>query len=116
MPGVHHEPNEKTRKFVREAAVYGMNQEEIAGRLSICVDTLVKHYDYELYHYKYDVNMEVENIALKKVRKGDWRAIETWLKCKNKWAAAKPKEDSATDALAKSLIEKLQGLIGQNDK
>lgn len=103
----HHKPTDQTRKLVGDLTLHGQSQEDIAKRLSISVETLVKHYPYEIYELKHDVTCEIENIALQKARSGDWKAIKFWLQCRGGWAAARTVEEQQQAENEKSLIEKL---------
>jgi uncharacterized protein YjcR len=44
MQGVEHIPTEETRKLVRSLSAVGIKYVDIAGKLDISDDTLVKHY------------------------------------------------------------------------
>lgn len=107
MGGQRHNPTEKTKKLVGDLMLHGATQESIAERLHICVETLQRHYRYEMFELKYDVNCEIENLALEQARRGEWKAIEMWLKCKAGWVPARPPLDKDEADNTKSLIEKL---------
>ncbi len=115
MPGAHHKPTAKTKKLVGDLMLHGLSQEDVAKRLGIAVETLVKHYYYECYELKHDINCEIENLLLEKARKGDWKAIRLWLTCRAKWAPAKTPEELEEADQRKSLIEKILGKDSVNE-
>lgn len=93
MAGTHHKPTDKTRKLVRDMSIDGKTQEEMAKRLSISVETLVKYYDYEARHYKHDITYEIQDILIKKALEGKRWAVEKYLTCRADWAPARKPDD-----------------------
>lgn len=116
MPGVHHKPTQKTKKMVGDLTLHGVSQGEIAKRLGVAIDTLVKHYYYEIYELRHDVNCEIENILLKKARNGDMKAVKLWLTCRAKWAPARTLEEQEKVNAEKSLIERLLDKIPVDER
>lgn len=97
MGAPHHKPTDELRKFVSSLVMRGLNQEEIAKRLKICKETLLKHYEHEVYDTKIDMDCKIENLAYEKALSGDWKAIEFYLRCKAGWAPAKTLDEYAKE-------------------
>jgi hypothetical protein len=57
-----HEPTEKTKSIVKQAAAIGVPQEDIAKRLRICPNTLRKYYQDELFDGVYEANFNVGGV------------------------------------------------------
>jgi hypothetical protein len=104
-----HEPNDELRREVAACASYGFTHEQIALRLKISADTLVKYYKYELDNGLCDANFKVAgNLFKKAYLDEDLTAIIFWLKTRAKWREKDRDEDSAKiDSVIEKLIEKL---------
>ena len=59
MQGVEHIPSEETRKLVRSLSAVGIKYVDIAGKLDISDDTLVKHYKKDLEDGRIDANASI---------------------------------------------------------
>jgi len=102
-----HIPTEKSRAIVAGYCCAGYNQEEIAEFMDIHVNTLAKHYRFELKTAK---SSKIRRVGLKAYRlamKGDTKMIEFILKTQGKWAAAKAPEEDEKDKKMQTLMEKV---------
>lgn len=89
----HHKPTDATRKLVRDMSVDHKSQEEIAKRMHISVDTLIKYYEYEVRHYKHDITYQIQDILIDAALKGKRWAVEKYLTCRADWAPYRRPEE-----------------------
>lgn len=104
-----HVPTERTKAIVEAYSLAGWNQDVIAKRLDICINTLYKHYRAELDEYKYDKLAVIAGCAYKMALDGNEKMIEMFLKCQARWSPYKPPEErpTTTETLLEKLLEKL---------
>lgn len=91
-----HEPTDKDRKQVEAMTSYGIPEADIARVLGIHVDTLSKHYRYELDtgHIKAN-SMIAQSLYQKALGNGNGAvaACIFWLKVRCKWVEPRPWEE-----------------------
>jgi predicted transcriptional regulator len=101
-----HVPSDKTRAEVAALTSFGNTQEEIASYLGICVDTLAKHYRYELDTAVTKANAAVANKLYRKaVEQDDLSAQIFWLKTRARWRTQDHKDDAAKKSHSEQLFE-----------
>lgn len=105
--GVEHVPTVESRAKVLGFACAGFTQERIANYFDIAVNTLRKHYKYELEDAKLDRTMQLGDNLFKDALEGDKQSREFWLKCQGGWSYAKSQEDKDKDDKQITLMEKL---------
>lgn len=114
MARPEHKPTDEYRKIVSDMILNDSSQEDIAKRLHICKETLIKYYNYEVFQSRVDTTVKIQNILLEKAYEGKRWAIELFLKAKAGWALAKPKEDAPLTQ--ESIIDCFKAYIkAQND-
>tara|TARA_B100001939_G_scaffold39718_1_gene30954 strand:+ start:4086 stop:4430 length:345 start_codon:yes stop_codon:yes gene_type:complete len=80
-----HEPTDKNKTIVNSLASYGIPHEDIASKLNISADTLVKYYKKELDDGRIDANAEVAKTLMQQIRKGNTLASIFYLKTRAGW-------------------------------
>lgn len=80
-----HEPTEKTKVQVLQAAGLGLPHEQIGALIGICDKTLRKHYEIELGLGKAQASAKVANSLFNKAIKGDTTAAIWWTKAQMGW-------------------------------
>ena len=79
MQGVEHNPTEETRKLVRSLSAVGIKYVDIAGKLDIGDDTLVKHYKKDLEDGRIDANASIGQTLFQQAKNGNTAAAIFWL-------------------------------------
>ncbi len=82
--GREHVPDRKTRAYVVRRKVGGATHQQIADRLDISTETLVKHYDIELQAEEEAID-KVAGVMYKRAFEGDVTAGKFILERKGKW-------------------------------
>lgn len=114
MPNPPHEPTDKTRAEVAALTSFGNTQEEIASYIGICVDTLAKHYRYELDTSVIRANAQVARALFNKaIAQDDLSAQTFWLKTRARWRTADQEKEKEVDNTA-VLVKILKGEIKVN--
>lgn len=85
MQGVEHIPTEETRKLVRSLSAVGIKYVDIAGKLEISDDTLVKHYKKDLEDGRTDANASIGQTLFQQAKNGNTAAAIFWLKTRAGW-------------------------------
>jgi hypothetical protein len=85
MQGVEHIPSEETRKLVRSLSAVGIKYVDIAGKLDISDDTLVKHYKKDLENGRIDANASIGQTLFQQAKDGNTAAAIFWLKTRAHW-------------------------------
>ena len=85
MQGKEHIPTEETMKLVRTLAAVGITYEDIASKLEINADTLVKYYRKELDDGRIDANASIGQTLFQQAKNGNTSAAIFWLKTRAKW-------------------------------
>jgi hypothetical protein len=85
MQGVEHIPTEETRKLVRSLSAVGIRYVDIASKLEISDDTLVKHYKKDLEDGRIDANASIGQTLFQQAKNGNTAAAIFWLKTRAQW-------------------------------
>ena len=85
MQGVEHIPTEETRQLVRSLSAVGIKYVDIAGKLEISDDTLVKHYKKDLEDGRIDANASIGQTLFQQAKNGNTAAAIFWLKTRANW-------------------------------
>jgi transposase len=83
--GKEHIPSEESRKLAKGLAAVGVTHEDIASKLSISADTLVKYYKKELDDGRIDANSAVAKGLFQQAKSGNTAAAIFWLKTRAGW-------------------------------
>lgn len=75
----------ETRKLARALASVGITYEDIASKIGISHETLVKHYKQELADGRIDANAQVAKGLFEQARAGNTAAAIFWLKTRAGW-------------------------------
>jgi hypothetical protein len=97
MQGVEHIPTEETKKLVRSLSAVGIKYVDIAGKLDISDDTLVKHYKKDLEDGRVDANASIGQTLFQQAKNGNTAAAIFWLKTRAQWKETSALEVSGTD-------------------
>lgn len=89
-------PTEESRKLVRTLAAVGIRFEDIASKLEIGQDTLVKYYRRELDEGRIDANASIGKTLFEQAKAGNTAAAIFWLKTRAGW-----KETAVTEVTGK---------------
>jgi hypothetical protein len=85
MQGKEHIPTDETRKLVRSLSAVGIKYVDIAGKLDISDDTLVKHYKKDLENGRIDANASIGQTLFQQAKDGNTAAAIFWLKTRAQW-------------------------------
>jgi hypothetical protein len=85
MQGKEHIPTDDTRKLVRSLSAVGIKYVDIAGKLDISDDTLVKHYKKDLENGRIDANASIGQTLFQQAKDGNTAAAIFWLKTRAQW-------------------------------
>lgn len=96
MQGVAHVPSDESRKLVRTLVAVGIRFEDIAAKLDIGQDTLVKYYRRELDEGRIDANASIGKTLFEQAKAGNTAAAIFWLKTRAGW-----KETAVTEVTGK---------------
>jgi transposase len=80
-----HEPTEQSRVQVKTLAAVGIRHEDIAAKLGISADTLVKYYKQELDDGRVDSNAQIGKSLYEQAKAGNTAAMIFWLKTRAGW-------------------------------
>lgn len=97
MQGKQHIPSDETRKLVRTLAAVGITHEDIADKLEINSDTLVKYYRKELNDGRVDANANIGQKLYQQANNGNLQAQIFWLKTRARWKEVSQHEISGVD-------------------
>lgn len=100
MQGVEHIPTEEKRKLVRTLSAVGITYEDIASKIDISSDTLVKHYKKELLDGRVDANANVGQKLYQQANGGNTQAMMFWLKTRGGWSETNKHEITGADGTA----------------
>ena len=95
--GKLHKPTEKDRETVKRLSALGVPHEDIATRLKISADTLVKHYKDELDEGRIDANAAIAGTLFNQAKRGNTAAAIFWLKTRARWKETQVNEVSGLD-------------------
>jgi hypothetical protein len=95
--GKKHEPTQQDRDTARRLSALGVPHEDIALRLKISSDTLVKYYQEELDEGRIDANSAIAGTLFNQAKKGNTAAAIFWLKTRARWKETQAHEHSGVD-------------------
>jgi hypothetical protein len=95
--GKLHKPTEKDRDTVKRLSALGCPHEDIAIRLKISADTLVKYYQEELDEGRIDANAAIAGTLFNQAKKGNTAAAIFWLKTRARWKETQVNEVSGVN-------------------
>jgi hypothetical protein len=95
--GKKHEPKQQDRDTARRLSALGVPHEDIALRLKISSDTLVKYYQEELDEGRIDANSAIAGTLFNQAKKGNTAAAIFWLKTRARWKETQSHEHSGVD-------------------
>jgi DNA-binding transcriptional ArsR family regulator len=115
-----HEPTDATRIIARTLSAYGVTHEDIAAKLEISADTLVKHYKRELDAGRIDANSRVAErlyqiATQKETDKASVTAMMFWLKTRAGWREVQRHEVEIKTDVASVLEARRQRAEDQGD-
>ena len=97
MQGKEHIPTDESRKLVRSLSAVGIRYVDIAQKLEISDDTLVKHYKKELEDGRIDANASIGQTLFQQAKDGNTSAAIFWLKTRAGWKETQAHEISGAD-------------------
>jgi hypothetical protein len=97
MQGKEHIPTEESRKLVRSLSAVGIRYVDIASKLDITDDTLVKHYKKDLEDGRIDANASIGQTLFQQAKSGNTSAAIFWLKTRAQWKETNSLEISGAD-------------------
>jgi hypothetical protein len=97
MQGIEHIPTEETRKLVRSLSAVGIRYVDIASKLEISDDTLVKHYKKDLEDGRIDANASIGQTLFQQAKNGNTAAAIFWLKTRAQWKETSSLEVTGAD-------------------
>lgn len=95
--GKKHEPTQQDRDTARRLSALGVPHEDIALRLKISSDTLVKYYQEELDEGRIDANSAIAGTLFNQAKKGNTAAAIFWLKTRARWKETQVNEVTGQD-------------------
>lgn len=104
--GKLHEPTDESRRMVKALAAVGIRYEDIADKIEISADTLVKYYKKELDDGRVDANAAVARSLYEQAKTGNTTAMIFWLKTRAGWKETDRHEITGADG--SSLVVKWQ--------
>lgn len=110
MQGKEHKPTDDSKKLVRGLSAVGIRYIDIAQKLDINDDTLVKHYKKELEDGRIDANASIGQTLFQQAKDGNTTAAIFWLKTRAGW-----KETSGLELTGNS-GGAIQVITGINDE
>ena len=102
-----HRPTRAMRDKVESLLMAGFNNKQIATYLSISPSTFARHYEYEINTTMLDKTSVLTDALYKDAVKGHKASKQLWLKCRAKWAEARPLEEKEQGDKITSLLEEL---------
>ena len=100
MQGSKHNPTDENKKIARTLAAVGVPFEDIALKLDISADTLVKYYKPELDAGRIDANASIAQTLFQQAKNGNTAAAIFWLKTRARWKETHQIEHSGVDGQA----------------
>lgn len=104
-----HEPDDRSRVLVKSLAAVGMTYEDIAVKLDISSDTLVKYYKKELTLGRAEANAEIARTLFQQAKAGNTTAMIFWLKSRARWKETNHHEISGIDGAP--LVTRIERVI-----
>lgn len=97
MQGSKHKPTDENRKIAKTLAAVGIPFEDIATKLDISSDTLVKYYKADLEAGRIDANASIGQTLFQQAKNGNTTAAIFWLKTRARWKETHALEHSGPD-------------------
>jgi hypothetical protein len=95
--GKKYTPSDENKKLVKTLAAVGITFEDIATKLEISSDTLVKYYKKELDDGRIDANASIGQTLFQQAKNGNTAAAIFWLKTRARWKETQSVELSGPD-------------------
>ena len=95
--GKKYTPTAENKKLVKTLAAVGITFEDIATKLEISADTLVKYYKKELDDGRIDANASIGQTLFQQAKNGNTAAAIFWLKTRARWKETQAVELSGPD-------------------
>ena len=92
-----YEPTDADREVAKRLSALGTTYEDIAKKLKISSDTLVKYYAHELEEGRIDANASIAGTLFSQAKKGNTAAAIFWLKTRARWKETQVNELSGID-------------------
>lgn len=83
--GIKHKPTQESKATAKRLSALGVPHEDIAARLKISADTLVKYYQEELDEGRIDANSAIAGTLFQQAKNGNTAAAIFWLKTRARW-------------------------------
>ena len=97
MQGKEHKPTDDSKKLVRSLSAVGIRYVDIAHKLDITDDTLVKHYKKDLEDGRIDANASIGQTLFQQAKDGNTSAAIFWLKTRAGWKETQTHEIMGAD-------------------
>lgn len=95
--GKLHVPTEENKRLVKTLSAVGIRHEDIATKIDISSDTLVKHYKRELDDGRVDANAAIGRSLYEQAKTGNTTAMIFWLKTRAGWKETERHEIAGAD-------------------
>jgi transposase len=92
-----HQPTDQTRLQAKTLAAVGIRHEDIAAKIGISADTLVKYYKQELDDGRVDANAQIGKSLYEQAKAGNTAAMIFWLKTRAGWKETQVQEHTGPD-------------------
>ena len=92
-----HQPTDQTRLQAKTLAAVGIRHEDIAAKIGISADTLVKYYKQELDDGRVDSNAQIGKSLYEQAKAGNTTAMIFWLKTRAGWKETQVQEHTGPD-------------------
>lgn len=103
-----HSPTQETRIQVKTLAAVGVRHEDIAAKLGISSDTLVKYYRRELDDGRVDANATIAKSLFDQAKAGNTTAQIFWLKTRAGWKDTQTIEHTGVDGGAIETVTRIE--------
>ena len=92
-----HQPTDQTKLQAKTLAAVGIKHEDIAAKIGISADTLVKYYKQELDDGRVDSNAQIGKSLYEQAKAGNTAAMIFWLKTRAGWKETQVQEHTGPD-------------------
>lgn len=92
-----HKPTQADRDTAKRLSALGCPHEDIAIRLKISADTLIKYYQTELDEGRIDANSAIAGTLFQQAKNGNTQAAIFWLKTRARWKETSSHEVTGAD-------------------
>ena len=92
-----HKPTQADRDTAKRLSALGCPHEDIAIRLKISSDTLVRYYKTELDEGRIDANSAIAGTLFQQAKNGNTQAAIFWLKTRARWKETSSHEVTGAD-------------------